>query len=53
VVNPTAKAVAQGTRGMYFPPSQEKAASEMLGAACHEEAARALCVHFREQMFAI
>lgn len=28
----------QGTKGMYFSPMQAKAASEMLGVACHAEA---------------
>lgn len=32
----------QGTRGMYFSPMQAKAASEMLGVACHAEASNTL-----------
>lgn len=38
VANPTDVALSQGTKGMFFPPMQAKAASEMLGVACHQEA---------------
>ena len=51
VVNPSDAAMAQGTRGMFFPPSQEKAASEMLGVDCHTEASAALVPHIREQLY--
>ncbi|MCO4847964.1 MAG: hypothetical protein KC448_08335 [Yoonia sp.] len=39
---PSDIAKQQGTKGMYFPPMQSKAASEMLGVACHLEASSAL-----------
>ena len=39
---PTDIAHKEGTRGMYFDPMQAKAASEMLGVACHAEASNAL-----------
>lgn len=39
VSNPSEVALAQGTRGMFFTPMQAKAASEMLGVDCHNEAA--------------
>ena len=39
---PSDIAKQQGTKGMYFPPMQAKAASEMLGVACHSEASKAL-----------
>lgn len=42
VANPSEGALAQGTKGMYFPPMQAKAASEMLGVASHTEAAAKL-----------
>jgi len=53
VINPSDQAIAQGTKGMYYPPSQEKAASEMMGVACHEEAARALVPSIREGLYSI
>ena len=34
---PSAIAIQQGTRGMYFPPMQARAAAEMLGVGCHQE----------------
>jgi hypothetical protein len=39
---PSDIAKQQGTKGMYFPPMQSKAASEMLGVACHSEASNSL-----------
>jgi len=51
VANPTERAVAQGSRGMYFPPSQAKAASEMLGVDCHVEASAALIPKIRDQLY--
>ena len=42
VSNPSEVALAQGTKGMFYAPMQAKAASEMLGVACHHEAAAAL-----------
>lgn len=38
VANPSDVALGFGTKGMYFSPMQQKAASEMLGVACHQEA---------------
>ncbi|MFN3662979.1 DUF6473 family protein [Yoonia sp.] len=42
VVTPTADALAMGTVGMRVPASQDQAAGQMLGPACHTEAANAL-----------
>lgn len=53
VANPTERAVAQGSRGMFFPPSQAKAASEMLGVDCHVEASAALIPKIRDQLYKI
>ena len=53
VVNPTERALSQGSRGMFFPSSQTKAASEMLGAECHVEAGTALIQSIRNQLYAI
>ena len=53
VANPTVRAVSQGSRGMFFPASQAKAASEMLGVDCHIEASAALIPKIRNQLYAI
>lgn len=53
VVNPSETAIGQGTRGMFFPPSQLKTASEMLGPECHVEAARALIPGIRDNLYSI
>lgn len=53
VANPSEVAVSQGTRGMFFPKSQDKAASEMLGVDCHVEAAGALIPKIRDHLYAI
>lgn len=53
VANPTERAVSQGARGMFFPTSQAKAASEMLGVDCHIEASAALIPKIRDQLYAI
>ena len=53
VANPTERAISQGSRGMYFPASQAKAASEMLGVDCHVEASAALIPKIRDQLYAI
>lgn len=50
---PSETAIAQGTQGMYFPQSQGKVASEMLGVDCHAEASAALIPKIREQLYAI
>ncbi|MDP5360587.1 MAG: DUF6473 family protein, partial [Paracoccaceae bacterium] len=42
VANPSETAIGYGTKGMYFPKSQLKAASEMLGVACHKEGSSVL-----------
>lgn len=52
VVNPSDKALSEGTQGMYFPPSQEPLASEMLGVSCHVEASAALVPSLREHIYA-
>ncbi len=51
-VNPSAKSLTLGTEGMFYPQSQEAAASEMLGAACHVDASAALIPVIREQLYA-
>lgn len=51
--NPSDAAVSQGTRGMFFPVSQEKAASEMLGVDCHVEASGVLIPKIRDHLYAI
>jgi len=48
VANPSEIALGQGTRGMYFSPMQQKAASEMLGVACHQEATAKLVPSLRK-----
>lgn len=53
VVNPSEGARAQGTRGMYFPESQFKSASEMMGVESHVEAARALIPSIRDNLYSI
>ncbi len=53
VVNPSDAAMAQGTRGMLFPESQERVATEMLGGESHMEAARALIPVIRDNLYTI
>lgn len=53
VANPSETAVAQGTRGMFFPATQTKAASEMLGVDCHVEASAVLIPKIRDQLYAL
>lgn len=48
VANPSEIALGQGTKGMYFSPMQKKAASEMLGVACHQEATAKLVPSLRK-----
>ncbi|MEY1557521.1 DUF6473 family protein [Yoonia sp. R2331] len=50
VVNPTDVARAQGTKGMFYSPLQAKAASSMMGVACHHEAANMLVPSLRTAM---
>lgn len=47
MVQPSARAQAQGNAGMIFTPLQEAAASELPGPAAHEEAADALAQAIR------
>lgn len=53
VAIPTAEALAQRARGMFYPASQERAAREMLGVECHREAAKALVPTLRDQLFSL
>lgn len=53
VVNPTQRALSRGSRGMYFPATQAKAASEMLGVDCHVEASAALIQKIRDQLYSL
>lgn len=48
VARPTEVAMAQGTKGMYYPPMQAKAASDMLGVTSHIEASAKLVPLLRE-----
>ncbi|MDX8350291.1 DUF6473 family protein [Cognatiyoonia sp. IB215446] len=51
--NPSEASLARGTEGMFFPPTQESAASEMLGTACHVDASAMIVPALREQLYAI
>lgn len=53
VSNPSEVARAQGTKGMFFTQMQQKAASEMLGVACHQEAATTLIPILRKHLAAV
>ena len=53
VANPSSDALAEGTDGMYFPPSQEAVASEMLGAHCHLDASAALIPSIRDNLYSL
>ncbi len=48
VANPSEIALAQGTKGMFYSPMQQKAAAEMLGVACHQEATAKLVPSLRK-----
>ena len=50
VSNPSDLARDEGTKGMYFTPMQAKAASEMMGVACHREAAARLSQVLRRHL---
>lgn len=50
VANPSDVALAQGTKGMFFPPSHAKAAGEMLSVAAHYEAAAKLTPALRRAL---
>lgn len=47
---PSPQALGMGTKGMYFSSAQAKAASEMLGTACHQEAATKLVPILRQAL---
>lgn len=51
VVNPSETALAEGTQGMFFSPSQTLMASEMLGVSCHKEAGALLIPALRENLY--
>lgn len=53
VAVPSDEALSQGTQGMVYSPSQERAAREMLGVQSHKEAAAELLPHLREQLFSL
>ena len=53
VAKPSLAATARGTKGMLFPQSQEKVASEMMGVECHREAAAELVPKLRSLLFDI
>lgn len=48
--HPSSVALSQGTKGMFFSHLQSKAASEMLGVACHQEAASKLTPSLRSAL---
>jgi len=50
---PSAEAMSQRARGMFYPASQERAALEMLGVECHREAAKALIPTLRDHLFTL
>ena len=50
---PSEQALAQGTTGMHYPPSQQSIAATMLGPRCHVEAASKLVMALRDDMFSI
>ncbi len=50
VANPTDVARGQGTKGMFYSPMQAKAASSMMGVACHHEASALLAPALRNAM---
>ena len=47
-VVPSDVALGQGTKGMFYSPMQAKAAAEMMGVACHHEAAARVTPVLRE-----
>ncbi len=50
VVNPSDVAQAQGTKGMFYSPMQAKAASGMMGVACHAEASAKIVPSLRQAL---
>ena len=50
---PSTGALAQRARGMFYPPTQERAALEMLGVECHREAAQSLIPKLRDHLFTL
>jgi hypothetical protein len=53
VAQPSREALAQGTDGMIYPVSQQRAARGMLGVDCHYEAAAALVPTIRDHLYEI
>jgi len=49
-VKPSAVALQQGSKGMYFSAMQAKAASEMMGVASHSEASHILLPALRRHL---
>ena len=52
-VVPSREALSEGIKEMVYPPSQRQAAMEMLGPACHREAAQQLIPVLRERLYAL
>ena len=52
-VTPSKSALAEGAQGMFYPPSQRQAALEMLGPACHREAAQELIPALRDELYRV
>lgn len=52
-VSPSDTALAEGAKGMIYPASQRQAALEMLGPACHREAAKQLIHALRERLYVL
>ena len=53
VAKPSKDALVRGTAGMIYPISQQRAAREMLGVDCHNEAAAVLVLAIRDQLYEI
>mgnify|MGYP007089475659 CR=1 FL=1 len=53
VAKPSKDALVRGTAGMIYPISQQRAAREMLGVDCHNEAAAVLVPAIRDQLYEI
>ncbi len=52
-ITPSREALAEGVKGMVYPPSQRQVAMEMLGAACHREAAQRLILALRDKLYVL
>ena len=53
ISRPSIASMARGTKGMLYPASQEKTASEMLGPECHREAAADIIPKLRNHLYDI